>query len=390
MSLETPTDSSSPPRPRRTKWLLAVFLLVGVAGLVTYFGILPRLGASNPEPVTPHPSVASGAKIAFHGSGATFPYPYYSKLFSQYNKLRPNVQITYTPTGSGTGIKQISDQSTDFGASDAPLSDEQLKAARGGHLLHIPMALGAVVPIYNVPGFDPKRRLILSGEVLAGIFRGTITRWNDPALAKLNPGAALPDSDITIVYRTDGSGTTYIFSEYLSKISPDFAKSPGRSSNVNWPAAKKLGGTGSDGVSALVSKTPGTLGYVELTYALQNKIAYGDVINAAGNPIHASLLSVTNAAVSLAKPPADLRMSITNAEGEDDYPISSFTYLLVYQDYTDAARADALADFLIWAATDGQKIAPTQQYAPLPADIAGFTQGVILSMTVNGKVMGSK
>ncbi len=389
MTLETPTDSSSPVGSRRTKLLVGVLVLMGVAALVTYFLILPRLGSSELPAITPKTGVPAGTQIAFKGSGATFPYPYYSKLFAEYNKLRPGVQISYESIGSGMGIKQISDQITDFGATDAPLSDEQLKAAKGGQLLHVPIALGAVVPIYNVPGLDAKKRLIFSGEVLADIFRGVITKWNDPALAKLNPGAALPEGEITVVFRTDGSGTTYIFSEYLGKVSGDFAKSPGSGTNVNWPAAKKVGATGSEGVSALVSKTAGTIGYVELTYALQNKISYGDVINAAGKAIHASLLSVTEAAARTTRPPADLRMSITDAEGEDAYPISSFTYLLVYKNQKDRARADALADFLVWAVTDGQKIAPKFDYAPLPTDIAGVTQGVILSL-MDGKLVVGK
>lgn len=366
-------------------------LLVGVAGLVVYFVVLPRLSASTETaPIVPQPGTGTSARIAFKGSGATFPYPYYEKLFAEYNKLRPGVQITYTPVGSGTGIQQILEQATDFGASDAPLTSEQLKSARGGELLHVPLTLGAVVPIYNVPGVASSKPLIFSGEVLADIFRGEITKWNDPALAGLNPGVTLPDSEINVVFRTDGSGTTYIFSEYLSKVSGDFAKSPGKGTTLNWPAPKKVGATGSDGVWALVGKTPGTLGYVELTYALQNKVAYGDVINAAGKAIHANLLSVTNAAASQTKPPADLRMSITNADGEDAYPISAFTYLLVYKDQKDHARADALADFLVWAVTDGQKIAPKLQYAPLPIDIAAIDQRVILSLTVEGKPFGAK
>jgi phosphate transport system substrate-binding protein len=299
------------------------------------------------------------------------------------------VQITYSSIGSGMGIKQISEQATDFGASDAPLNNDQLKTAKGGELLHIPLTLGAVVPIYNVPGVEKAKPLIFSGEVLADIFHGEITKWNDPALAALNPGATLPDSEINVVFRTDGSGTTYIFSEYLAKVSAKFAASPGTGTSVNWPAPRKMGGTGSDGVSALVAKTPGTLGYVELTYALQNKIAYGDVMNAAGKAIHANLVSVTHAAASQTKPPADLRMSITNAEGDDAYPISAFTYLLVYKNQKDRGRADALADFLVWAVTDGQKLAPKLQYAPLPTDIAAIDQRVILSLTVDGKPFAS-
>lgn len=305
--------------------------------------------------------------VTLTGSGATFPYPLYAKLFSEYNKVNPKVKINYSSVGSGTGIKQISDKSTDFGASDAPMKDEQLKEARGGELLHIPMTLGAVVPIYNVPGVS--KPLVFSGKVLADIFTGKIAAWNDPAIAGLNPGVKLPDADITVVHRSDGSGTTYVFADYLCKVSPDFAKAPGKGTTLNWPAENKIGAKGNEGVSGVVQKTPGTIGYVELIYALQNKIAFGDVQNAAGKTIHATIEAVTAAAASQKSPPTDLRMSITNAEGEAAYPISAFTYLLVYKSQPDATKGKVLVEFLKWGVTDGQKFAPDLGYAPLPESI---------------------
>jgi phosphate transport system substrate-binding protein len=318
--------------------------------------------------------------VTLTGSGATFPYPFYSKLFSEYNKIHPGVKINYSSVGSGTGIKQVSDRSTDFGASDAPMTDAQLKAAQGGELLHIPMTLGAVVPIYNVPGVT--KPLVFSGTVLADIFRGKITVWNDPAIAGLNPGVKLPDAGITVVHRSDGSGTTYVFADYLAKVSPDFAKAPGTGTSLNWPVEDKIGAKGNEGVSGVVQKTPGTIGYVELIYAMSNKIAYGDVQNAAGKTVHATMEGVTAAAASITNPPADLRMSITNAPGDAAYPISAFTYLLVYKEQRDASKGKALVDFLKWGVTDGQRYAPDLHYAPLPENIVKANQSRIESIAV--------
>jgi phosphate transport system substrate-binding protein len=315
---------------------------------------------------------ARAQDVTLTGAGASFPYPFYSKLFSEYNKAHPGVKINYSSVGSGTGIKQISDRSIDFGASDAPMTDAQLKAAQGGELLHIPMTLGAVVPIYNVPGVN--KPLVFSGPVLADIFRGKITVWNDPAIVALNPGVKLPDAGITVVHRSDGSGTTYVYTEYLSKASADFAKAPGKGTTVNWPVEDKVGAKGNEGVAGVVSKTPGTIGYVELIFALQNKIAFGDVQNAAGKTVHATMEGVTAAAASMTNPPADLRMSITNAPGDAAYPISAFTYLLVYKDQTDASKGKALVDFVKWAVTDGQRFAPDLHYAPLPENIVKADQ----------------
>jgi phosphate transport system substrate-binding protein len=325
-------------------------------------------------------ATARAQDVTLTGSGATFPYPLYSKLFSEYNKMNPGVKINYSSVGSGTGIKQISDKSTDFGASDAPMNDKQLAEAKGGELLHIPMTLGAVVPIYNVPGVT--KTLVFSGPVLADIYRGKITSWNDPAIAQLNPGVKLPAADITVVHRSDGSGTTYVFADYLCKVSADFAKAPGKGTTVAWPVENKVGAKGSEGVSGVVQKTPGTIGYVELIFALQNKIAYGDVQNAAGQTIHASIQSVTDAAASQTNPPADLRMSITNPAGPTAYPISAFTYLLVYKDQSDAAKGKSLVQFLKWATTDGQKYAPDLHYAPLPDNIVKLDQSKVDSIVV--------
>jgi phosphate transport system substrate-binding protein len=324
--------------------------------------------------------LARAQDLTLAGSGSSFVNPFLQKLASEYNKAHPNVKINYASVGSGTGIKQISDRTTDFGGSDAPMSDQQLKAAKGGEMLHIPVVLGAVVPIYNAPGV--KKPLVFSGPVLADIFRGTINVWNDPAIAKLNPGVKLPDAGITVVHRSDGSGTTYVFTEYLSKVSPGFAKAPGRGTAVNWPVEDKVGAKGNEGVAGVVDKTPGTIGYAELIYALQNKIPYGDVQNATGKALHASIEGVTAAAGSQTNPPADLRMSITNAPGDAAYPISAFTYILVYKDQADTSKGKALVDFLKWAVTDGQRYAADLHYAPLPENIVKADQAKIDSIVV--------
>jgi len=324
-------------------------------------------------------SAAKAQDVTLTGSGSTFVFPFLSKIASEYNKIVPGVKINYSSVGSGTGIKQISDKSTDFGGTDAPMTEAQLKAAAGGEIIHVPLVMGAVVPIYNVPGVD--KALIFSGPVLADIYTGKVNQWNDPAIAKLNPGVNLPAADITVVHRSDGSGTTYVWADYLCKVSPAFAKAPGRGTTLNWPVDNKVGAKGNEGVSGVVQKTPGTIGYVELIYAMQNKIAYGDVVNPAGKTIHASIESVTAAAGSMTSPPADLRMSITNADGEAAYPISAFTYLLVYKNQTDASKGQALTTFLKWAVTDGQKFATDLHYAPLPENIVKLDQSKIESIT---------
>ena len=303
------------------------------------------------------------APVQINGAGATFPYPIYSKWFDEYNKLYPEVRVNYQSQGSGAGIRQLTSQTVFFGASDGPMTDEQLAAAPG-KILHLPTVLGANVPVYNVPGL--KTELTFSGPVLADIFLGKITRWNDPAIARLNAGATLPSSDITVVHRSDGSGTTYIWADYLAKVSPEWKSKVGVSTAVSWPGG--IGGKGNEGVAGLVSQTPGSLGYIELIYALQNKMSYGSVQNAAGEVVRASARTVTAAAAATAaQMPDDFRVSITNAPGPGAYPISSFTWLLLYEDPKDKRQSKIMVDFMKWALTDGQTFAADLGYAPLPA-----------------------
>jgi phosphate transport system substrate-binding protein len=301
------------------------------------------------------------AQRQINGAGATFPFPIYSKWFSEYNKKVPDVQINYQSIGSGGGIRQLTAQTVFFGASDGPMTSEQLLAAPG-KILHFPTILGAVVPVYNVQGAG---ELKFTGGVLAGIFLGTITKWNDPQIAKLNPGVKLPADDITVVHRSDGSGTTYIFADYLAKVSPEWKKKVGVNTALNWPVG--LGGKGNEGVAGLVKQTPGSIGYVELIYATQNKIAYGALQNMNGRFVKASVEGVTAAATAAASAmPADFRVSITNAPGDAAYPIASFTWLLFYENPKDKAAARTMVEFMRWALTEGQKFAPQLGYAPLP------------------------
>jgi phosphate transport system substrate-binding protein len=303
--------------------------------------------------------------MRINGGGATFPNPIYSKWFSEYNKVHPNVEINYQSQGSGFGIQQLTQQTVFFGASDGPMTDEQLKAAPGP-IMHFPTVLGAVVPVYNIAGVS--NDLKFTGAVLADIYLGNIKKWNDPAIAKLNAGVNLPATDITVVHRSDGSGTTYIWVDYLSKVSPQFKTTVGVKTAVNWPAG--VGGKGNEGVSGLVSQTPGAIGYVELIYALQTKTSYGSVQNAAGEFVKASVDAVTKAAAgAAANMPADFRVSITNAAGKGVYPISSFTWLLLYEDAKDKAQAKTMVEFVKWALTDGQKYCVDLGYAPLPPSV---------------------
>jgi len=308
-------------------------------------------------------TTAAAGPLTINGAGATFPNPIYSKWFDEYQKTHPNVRINYQSIGSGGGIKQLSAQTVFFGASDGPMTDAQLAAAPGP-ILHFPTVLGGVVPVYNVEAVTAPLRF--NGAVLAGIYLGTITKWNDPAIAQLNPGVKLPATDIAVVHRSDGSGTTYIFCDFLSKVSPDFKQKVGVSTSVNWPVG--VGAKGNEGVSGLVRQTPGAIGYVELVYALQNKIPYGSVQNKAGQFVTASLESVTAAAAGVTMPD-DFRVSITNPDGADAYPIASFTWMLLYQHPSDHARSAAMVDFLKWALNDGQTFAPSLGYAPLPQPV---------------------
>ncbi|MEK6373061.1 MAG: phosphate ABC transporter substrate-binding protein PstS [Acidobacteriota bacterium] len=307
----------------------------------------------------------SAQNVQINGAGATFPYPIYSKWFSEYNKLHPNVLINYQSIGSGGGIRQLSAGTVFFGATDGPMTNDQILAA-GFRILHVPTVLGGVVPVYNIPGVSAELRF--PAAVLADIFLGKITKWNDPAIRNVNPGITLPDDDITVVHRSDGSGTSYIFCDFLAKVSPEWKRKVGVATSVNWPAG--VGGKGNEGVAGLVKQQPGAIGYVELIYAVQNKIAYGAVQNAAGEYVRASTETVSNAAAAAAKNmPKDFRVSITNAPGKNVYPISSFTWLLVQESPKDAQRSKMLVDFIKWALADGQKFAPELGYAPLPREV---------------------
>ena len=313
-------------------------------------------------------TAATAQAEQINGAGATFPYPIYSKWFSDYNKLHPDVEINYQSIGSGGGIRQLNNQTVFFGATDGPMTPDQMQGAPG-RILHLPTVLGAVVPIYNIPGVDAP--LKFSGTLLADIILGKVTKWNDPAIAGPNPGVKLPSTDITVAHRSDGSGTTYIFVDYLSKVSPEFKTKVGVATSVNWPVG--VGGKGNEGVAGLVKQTPGSIGYVELIYAKQNNIDYGSVKNMEGEFVAASLDSVTAAAAVAAKQmPPDFRVSITNAPGKGVYPISSFTWLLFYENPKDKPKARTMVDFMKWALSDGQKAASDLGYAPLPSEVVAL------------------
>jgi phosphate transport system substrate-binding protein len=300
-----------------------------------------------------------------NGAGATFPYPIYSKWFSEYKEVNPGVQINYQSIGSGGGIQQVTSGTVDFGAADVPMTDEQLAKAKV-KVMALPTVLGAVVPVYNIPGVN--KDLNFSGDVIADIYLGKISSWNDPRIAKDNPGVSLPNNAILPVYRSEGSGTTFIFTDYLSKVSPDFKSKVGAGAAVKWPTG--IGQKGNEGVAGMVRQTPNTFGYVELIYAQQNKMSYGSVKNAAGKFVKASTESVTAAAASAAKSmPPDYRVSITNAAGPDAYPISSFTWLLIPTHATDAAKTKALVGFLNWMLDHGETEAASLSYAPLPPQV---------------------
>jgi len=316
-------------------------------------------------------------KLLINGAGATFPFPLYSKWFSQYNKLHPDIQINYQSIGSGGGIKQITERTVDFGASDAPFSDEQLQKASG--VQHIPTVMGAVVIVWNLPGVQQLR---IAPETLAAIYLGKVTKWNDAALKNDNPTAKLPDTAITVAHRSDGSGTTNIFTDYLSKVSPDWKSGPGKGTSVNWPAG--LGGKGNEGVTGLVKQTEGAVGYVELAYANQNKLPTAELKSHDGEWVKASLESVSAAAAKAAIP-EDYRVSITDQPGDGAYPTAAFTYLLVYRDQQDAAKGSALLNFIWWAVHDGQKEAAALDYAPLPKPVVEKVEQTLKRMTVNGK-----
>jgi len=322
---------------------------------------------------------AQGADLT--GAGATFPYPIYSKWFADY-AAKTGVKINYQSIGSGGGIRQLSEQTVDFGASDGPMSDEEMGKAKGGAILHIPTVMGAVVMTYNIPGLT--QPLKLSSEAIADIFLGKIYKWNAKPIASLNPGVTLPSKDILVVHRSDGSGTTYIFSDFLSSVNGDWKAGPGKGKELQWPVG--LGGKGNEGVAGQVKQTPYSIGYVELAYAKQNKLPYALVRNPSGKFIEPTIASVTAAAAGVvAKLPAntDYRISIVNAPGEDAYPISSFTWILLYKNQTDPAKGKKLVDFLKWALHDGEQAAAALDYAPLPQELVARLDERLATLNVS-------
>jgi phosphate transport system substrate-binding protein len=323
---------------------------------------------------------SGGGTVKLQGAGATYPNPLYQKWISEYGKLNPNIRIDYQSIGSGGGQKQIKERTVDFGASDSFMSDQDLKSVP--NLLHIPMVLGAVVLTYNLPSLSQPLRF--SPDVVADIFLGKIKRWDDARIKADNPGVNLPAADITVVHRSDGSGTTGVWVDYLSKISGEWKEKVGAGVSVNWPVG--IGGKGNEGVTGQVKQTPNTIGYVELIYALQNNLPVGLIKNKSGNFVPASLESVTAAAVgALGNTPNDLRVSITDSPGPDAYPVSSYTYILAYKDQTDAAKGKALVDYLWWCIHDGEKFASDLKYAPLPDEIVKRAEAKISLMTSGGK-----
>jgi phosphate transport system substrate-binding protein len=353
---------------RKARAFLAIFTLALSA--LTLFGCASTSGSG----------WGTGG-LRLQGAGATFPNPLYQKWFSEYNKVNANLRFDYQSIGSGGGIKQISEKTIDFGGSDAPMKDGELGKAQG-QILHIPTVLGAVAITYNLPNVTTE--LKLTPEAIAGIFLGTVKKWNDPAIISANEGATLPASDIMLVHRSDGSGTSFVFTDYLSKVSPEWKSGPGAGTQVNWPAG--LGAKGNEGVTGQVKQSPNSIGYVELIYAEQNKLPVASIKNSAGQFVRPSLDTITAAAASVAgQMHDDMRVSITNAPGETAYPISSFTYLLVYKDQPDQAKGKALVDFLWWALHDGEQMARELLYAPLPQEVVQKAESKINSITYQGK-----
>jgi phosphate transport system substrate-binding protein len=330
---------------------------------------------------------SAAAQGGLTGAGATFPNPIYTKWFDAYNK-KTGVQINYQSIGSGGGIKQFTEGTVDFGATDGPMNEAQIQAV-GGNVLHVPTVLGAVVVTYNLPALGTTR-LKLDGAALVDIFMGRITKWNDKKLQALNPGLKFPDQDLIVVHRSDGSGTTYIFTDFLNKYSREWKDKVGYATSVNWPVG--LGGKGNEGVTQQVKQVEGALGYVELIYALANKLPYADVKNSAGTFVEPSLQSVTAAASSAKLPPdTDFRVSITNPPGKDAYPISSFTWLLVQKDNKNAAKAKLIRDFLVWISTpEAQKMAAELHYAPLPAEVVKLVESRLQTLKAAGKALAEK
>ena len=356
-----------------------------VAFTVLLAGVLAFTAACSGERADSTTAGAGGETIRLQGAGATFPNPLYQKWLSEYGKVNPKARIDYQSIGSGGGIQQIQSQTVDFGASDAPMSDEDLKKAPG-ELLHIPTVLGAVVITYNLQGVGEPLRF--SPDVIADIFLGKIKKWNDPRIAADNPGAQLPPADISAVHRSDGSGTTAVFTDYLAKVSPEWKTKPGAGKSIDWPVG--IGGKGNEGVSGQIKQTPNTIGYVELAYAVQTKLPVALIKNKSGNFVEPSLAATTAAAAeSLAATPADLRVSITDPAGAEAYPISSYTYILVYKDQKDATKGKALVDFLWWGIHEGQQVTrdPQYPYAALPSQIVEKASAMLNSITSGGKTL---
>lgn len=324
-------------------------------------------------------AASAAGTLLVNGAGATFPFPLYSRWFAEYGKLRPDLRFNYQPIGSGAGIQQITNGTVDFGASDAPMTDEEL--SRAPDVVHVPTVLGAVVVAYQAP--VPALRL--TPEALAGIFLGKITRWNDPALAAVNPGAKLPDLAISVIHRSDGSGTTFVFTDYLSKVSPEWKRRVGAAKSVKWPAG--LGAKGNEGVTGLVKQVRGAMGYVELAYAVQNRLPMAELRNRDGAFVKPTI-QATSAAAAGAAIPDDFRVSITDAAGKDAWPMASFTYVLLRRDQRDAAKGGALVGFLSWAVHDGQKLAPPLDYAPLPTAVVDRVSAKLATITSGGRPLG--
>jgi phosphate transport system substrate-binding protein len=330
---------------------------------------------------------APGGAVSLQGAGATFPNPIYQKWMSEYGKINPNAKIDYNSQGSGAGIQGIQKQTIDFGASDAPMSDADLKAAPG-EILHIPTVLGAVVLTYNLPGLTKPLRF--SPETVADIFLGKIRKWNDPKIQADNPGVTLPNGDLTVVHRSDGSGTTAVFTDYLSKVSPEWKEKVGADKSPKWPDGVGMGQKGNEGVTGTIKNTPNTIGYVELAYAAKNNLPVAVIRNQSGNWVEPTLDAVTAAAAeSVATTPEDLRVSITNPAGANSYPISAYTYILAYKDQKDATKGKLLTDFLWWGTHDGQKYTKELDYAPLPDAIVKRAEAKINSITSAGKPLHS-
>ena len=323
------------------------------------------------------------ADVTINGAGATFPAPIYTKFVAEYNRIKPEVKINYAAEGSGAGISKLSDGTVDYAGTDSPMKDAQIKKAQGGNIYHIPTVMGAVVAVYNIEGVD--KPLNFTGPVLADIFLGNISNWNDARIAAINEGVKLPDQAITVVHRADKSGTTAIFTDYLAKVSPAWNKGPGKGSDVKWPAASSVGGNKNDGVAATVQQVKGAIGYVELIYALENKMPFAAMQNKSGKFVMASMESVSAAAGNLKDIPADLRISITDAEGDDSYPISGLTWIIVYENQKDAAKGAALVEYLWWVTHDGQALAPTLHYATLPKAIMPKVETLLKSIKADGQ-----